>query len=54
MSGWQHANEARIRATDAKAQRLAECLAGSRCLKEAAWRAGLPERTARRLRKRLG
>lgn len=54
MSGWQHANAARSRAAEAKTQRLAECLASARCLKEAAWRAGLPIRTARRLRKRIG
>lgn len=54
MSGWQHANEARCRIADAKAQRLAECMASARSVKEAAWMAGVPARTASRLRKRIG
>jgi hypothetical protein len=54
MSGWAIPNAARSRKAGDKAQRLAECLAVSRCLKEAAWRAGIPVRTANRLRARLG
>lgn len=49
MRGWGPANAARTRATDEKRDRLAAALASSRTFKEAAWRAGIPVRTAGRL-----
>lgn len=48
MSGWAHANRARSRYADERAAKLREALGVSRTFKEAAWRAGVPVRTARR------
>lgn len=51
---WSAANEARANLADRKAYRLAASMLVSRTFKEAAWRAGIPVRTATRLRARIG
>ena len=53
MAGWTIPNAVRSKTADAKAQKLAQCMVGARSFKEAAWRAGIPVRTASRLRARL-
>lgn len=54
MSGWSIPNQARIRATNERAAKLGAAMAYARCLKEAAYIADIPERSARRLRQRIG
>lgn len=53
MSGWTVANAARIAAVDQQALRFQAYLEVSDTLKEAAWLARIPERTARRYRARF-
>jgi len=50
--GWMHATAARGQASEAKAARLSAAMQSARSLKEAAWMAGISERTSRRLRER--
>lgn len=54
MSGWHHANAARAARTDQRASDLADQLGEGVTFKRAAWLAGIPERTARRYRRRIG
>jgi len=54
MSGWTIPNRARSAAADEKARRLAEAMTYARSFKDAARKAGLPIRTATRVRARLG
>jgi hypothetical protein len=53
MAGWEHPNRVRSKLADERAQRFAAYLAVADTLKEAAWLARMPERTARRYRARL-
>jgi hypothetical protein len=48
-SRWDAANEARTASAEQKRARLAAVMPSCRTYKEAAWRTGIPERTASRL-----
>lgn len=54
MSGWKHANAARMKAVQTQAERFAAYVEATETLKEAAWLARIPVRTARRYRQRIG
>lgn len=49
MARWDAANQARSASAENKRARLVASLPASRTFKEAAWRAGIPVRTAARL-----
>ena len=53
MPGWSIPNAARRAAAERKAERLQQAMTGARSFKEAAWRAGIPVDTAKRLRRQF-